>query len=305
MSWLPDADPRCDSSKGKTAPVETVITPNLRDLEGFSVRRVLPAPERRAVGPFVFFDHMGPTEFAAGQGLAVRPHPHIGLSTLTYLYQGHIVHRDSLGFKQLIRPGEINWMTAGRGIVHSERSPEDELARVSELMGLQVWVALPRESEEIAPAFTHYSVSSQPEVEASGVNIRVVAGEAFGLRARLKTLTPLFFVDIRLQPGATTGLEVEYTERAVYIVRGSAEVDGQVFTEGQMAVLRPECKISLTSAGGAWLVAVGGEPLDGPRHMWWNFVASDREAIERAKTNWQQGKFGHVPGDSEAIPLPD
>lgn len=304
MSWLPDMEPDCLKQQ-EQVPVETVIVPNLRDIGDFSVRRVLPAPERRSVGPFVFFDHMGPTEFKPGQGLEVRPHPHIGLSTLTYLYEGSIVHRDSLGFKQAIHPGAVNWMTAGRGIVHSERSPEATGSAPRRLMGLQVWVALPKEHEQRAPSFVHYSVSSLPEVEEAGASVRIIAGDCFGAHSRLETLSPLFYADVRLQPGSRIKIDAEYTERALYVVTGSIEVDGCVFSDGQMAVLRPGAEIVVYSERGAAFAAVGGEPMDGPRHLWWNFVASDKALIEKAKLDWKQGKFGHVPGDSEFIPLPD
>ncbi|UTF59195.1 pirin family protein [Gilvimarinus sp. DA14] len=303
MSWLPDSEPHCcPAQQGKKGSVDIVITPNTRDLEGFSVRRALPAVERRAVGPFVFFDHMGPAQLSAAGGLAVRPHPHIGLSTLTYLYEGEIVHRDSLGFKQLIRPGAVNWMTAGRGIVHSERSPES--AAEQRLMGLQVWAALPKEQEQCAPSFTHYSTSSVPEAEADGARIRVVAGECFGMCAKLQTSAPLFFVDVQLQAQSRLLLEAEYTERAFYVVSGDVAVGSERFSAGQMVVLKPDSEVILSSQEGASLAVIGGEPLDGPRHIWWNFVATERELIEQAKADWQAGRFGHVPGDSEFVPLP-
>lgn len=305
MSWLPDADPECQERSGKDVPVSLIITPNMRDIGDFSVRRVLPAPAQRAVGPFVFFDHMGPAEFGPGQALAVRPHPHIGLATLTYLYEGSIVHRDSLGFRQIITPGAVNWMTAGRGIVHSERSPEHLLADTHRLMGLQVWVALPKNHEQTAPAFVHYSVSSLPVVETPGVTVRVVAGECFGVRSRLETLSPLFYADIALAPGGRVKIEADYTERALYLVAGSVCVDGIEYGDKQMLVLKPDAEIVVSSDQGAELVAVGGEPLDGPRHLWWNFVASDKALIEQAKEEWRNGQFGQVPGDSEYIPLPE
>lgn len=305
MSWLPDSEPHCcPAQPSKKGAVDIVITPNSRDLEGFSVRRALPAIERRAVGPFVFFDHMGPSEFGSDDGLAVRPHPHIGLSTLTYLYEGAIVHRDSLGFKQLIRPGAVNWMTAGRGIVHSERSPDQSGSDPRKLMGLQVWAALPKEQEQCAASFTHYSSSSVPELEADGARVRVIAGECFGLHAKLTAPSPLFFIDVLLESNSQLLLEVDYTERAFYVVNGSVEVDAQCYQTGQMAVLKPGSEVVFNSKTGASLAVIGGEPLDGPRHMWWNFVASDRALIEQAKADWQAGRFGHVPGDSEFVPLP-
>jgi redox-sensitive bicupin YhaK (pirin superfamily) len=305
MSRLADADPECRQQRDTEVPVETVIIPNMRDIGDFSVRRVLPAPERRAVGPFVFFDHMGPTTFALGNGLDIRPHPHIGLSTLTYLYEGSILHRDSLGYKQQITPGAVNWMTAGRGIVHSERSGERVREQGQTLMGLQVWVALPKALEQCAAQFMHYSVSSLPELEADGARIRVVAGECFGVHARLETHSPLFYADISIAPGGRVKIAADYTERAIYLMAGTIEVDGATFTERRMVVLKPSAEIIVHSATGASFVVLGGEPLDGPRHLWWNFVASDRELIEQAKSDWRDGKFGHVPGDHDFIPLPE
>ncbi|WP_020208671.1 pirin family protein [Gilvimarinus chinensis] len=305
MSWLPDSEPHCRQKKSNTKEaVDVIITPNSRDLEGFSVRRALPSVECRAVGPFVFFDHMEANESSPEKGLAVKPHPHIGLSTLTYLYEGSIVHRDSLGFKQLIRPGAVNWMTAGRGIVHSERSPESSDLASQQLMGLQVWAALPKEMEQCAPSFTHYSTSSLPEFSASGAFVRVVAGDCFGLHAKLTTPSPLFFVDIQLEPNSCLQLDIEYTERAFYVVSGSVEVDSVLYSVGEMVVLKPDAEIMLKTQTGVSIVAIGGEPLDGPRHIWWNFVATDRQLIEQAKADWQAGRFGHVPGDSEFVPLP-
>jgi len=304
MSWLPDNDPQCLERNTPETAIDLVIAPNMRDIGDFSVRRVLPAPKQRAVGPFVFFDHMGPATFGPGQALAVPPHPHIGLATLTYLYEGSIVHRDSLGFRQLIAPGAVNWMSAGRGIVHSERSPEHLLEETHALAGLQVWVALPKQHEQTAPSFVHYSVSSLPVLEEQGVSVRVVAGECFGLRSRLDTLSPLFYADIALAPGGRIKIDADYVERALYLVSGSVMIDGEEYEDKQMLVLKPGAEIIVSSHYGADLVAVGGEPLDGPRHVWWNFVASDRDLIEQAKEDWRNGQFGQVPGDSEYIPLP-
>lgn len=295
-------------SDGQPAPQDAAIPATIdseqRDIDGLVVRRVLPAAERRAVGPFVFFDHMGPTTYEPGTGLVVRPHPHIGLATLTYLYEGVIRHRDSLGYRQDIKPGEVNWMTAGRGIVHSERSPEEEMDRERTLMGLQVWVALPKQDEQIAPGFTHLSASSLPEQRDQGVYIKVIAGTGFGLTSRLKTCSPLFFVDIRLSANMSLPLAIDYPERAIYVVQGELSLDGRIYREGQMVVLSPEAKVTVATRKGVMFVAVGGEALDGPRYLWWNFVASDPRLIEKAKQDWQAGQFGHVPGDQEFIPLP-
>ncbi|WP_049722904.1 pirin family protein [Gilvimarinus polysaccharolyticus] len=305
MSRLTDTDPDCRRLNEPEAPVETIIIPNMRDIGDFSVRRVLPAPARRAVGPFIFFDHMGPTTFAPGHGLDICPHPHIGLSTLTYLYEGSILHRDSLGFKQLITPGAINWMTAGRGIVHSERSSEQAREQGQTLMGLQMWVALPKALEQCAAQFQHYSVSSLPELAADGVKVRVVAGECFGVHARLETHSSLFYADITVEPGRYIKIDADYIERAIYLVQGVISVDDCTFGAGQMLVLKPGAEIIVHSSSGAAFAVIGGEPLDGPRHLWWNFVASDRELIEQAKADWRDGKFGRVPGDNELIPLPE
>lgn len=284
--------------------VTEVIHSKAKSLGQFDVRRLLPSAKARSVGPYVFFDHMGPAIFEPGQGIAVRPHPHIGLATLTYLYEGVIRHRDSLGYRQDIKPGAVNWMTAGRGIVHSERSPEETEDQQRRLMGLQVWVALPKSQEKAAPDFIHLSASSLPEIEYPGAIVRLVAGKAFGKVSKLTTHSPLFFVDMRLEPGAELPVDIDYPERALYVVQGSIQLAGQEYSEGEMLLLSPG-KLTLVSASGAIVAGVGGEPLDGPRHMWWNFVASDQASIEQAKRDWQEGAFGHVPGDSEYIPLPE
>ncbi|MDO3388097.1 pirin family protein [Gilvimarinus sp. SDUM040013] len=304
MSMQPCPAPECQKPSDNLDPVQAVIVSKQRDIGSLLIRRVLPSADVRSVGPFVFFDHMGPTLYEPGTGLTVRPHPHIGLATLTYLYDGVIRHRDSLGYRQDIKPGAVNWMTAGSGIVHSERSPEEDIDKPQPLMGLQVWVALPKAQEQVAPNFVHLSASSLPEREESGVYIKVIAGECFGMSSKLETVSPLFYVDIRLDAGSQVQIDIDYTERAVYVVKGVITLANKTYSEGQMLVLAPAVDVTVSSEKGAIIVAVGGEPMDGERHLWWNFVASDKALIEQAKQAWSAGKFGHVPGDAEHIPLP-
>src|SRR5262245_60390537 len=264
--------------------IQREILPRTRDLgDGFAVGRVLPAAERRMVGPFVFFDQFGPVEFAAGRGLDVRPHPHIGLATVTYLFEGGIVHRDSLGFVQPIAPGDVNWMTAGRGIVHSERTDAESRKRPQRLQGIQIWVALPQRHEETAPAFTHYPAATLPLIEGEGKSVRVVAGALFGQRSPVQTLSPLFYAAATLTPGATLALDTEHPERAVYVLDGAVEIDGRAFTPGRMLVFAPGHPLTIRATSASRLLLLGGEPLDGPRHIWWNFVSSRQERIEQAK----------------------
>lgn len=287
--------------------IETVVIPRTSDLgNGVHVRRALPSAQRRMVGPFVFLDEMGPVEFSPGEGMDVRPHPHIGLSTLTYLYEGAMMHRDSAGHVQEIRPGEINWMTAGRGIVHSERSPDMARRDGHRLSGLQMWVGLPSRHEETDPGFAHYGLDAQPIVEGEGLRAQVVAGSLFGQTASVQTLSPLFFGDLRMQTGATTELSAEYEERAAYLARGRVEVDGQVYAPGQLIVFAARKPVTLRAVDEARLAVLGGEPLDGPRFVWWNFVSSSKDRIEQAKADWARNRFEHiVPGDeTEYIPLP-
>lgn len=294
----------------ETGALQTVVVPRTRDLgDGFEVRRALPTVERRMVGPFVFLDQMGPARFAAGRGLDVRPHPHIGLSTLTYLYDGEILHRDSLGVVQPIRPGAVNWMTAGRGIVHSERTaPEVRAAGASTLEGLQLWVALPRRDEECEPSFVHHPADTLPEIDDDGVRARIVAGACFGRRSPVATRSPLFFADIALAPGARVELPALHAEQALYVVDGRLDLGADGIHEGgRLLVLKPGAPLTLRGAGPGTtrLVALGGEPMDGPRYLTWNFVASSAERIEQAKADWKAGRFAAVPGETEFIPLPD
>lgn len=286
--------------------VDLIITPRSRDLgEGFMVRRILPYAKRRHVGPFVFFDHMGPADFAPGHGLDVRPHPHIGLATVTYLFEGEIMHRDSLGVVQPIRPGDVNWMVAGRGIVHSERT-RDELRRSgSALHGIQSWLALPQSQEETAPDFRHHPAASLPEIELPGARMRLIAGKAFGAASPVQTFAPMFYLDAVLDDEAVLPLPEEYEERAVYVAIGMVVLDGERYEAGSMLVLKPGSRPRITAQGPARLMLLGGAPLDGERHLWWNFVSSSKERIERAKADWRAGRFAMVPGDPEFIPLPE
>ncbi len=284
---------------------ETVLVPRSRDLgDGFAVQRVLPSFARRMVGPFVFFDHFGPTILRAGTGLDVRPHPHIGLATVTYLFAGEILHRDSLGHAQPILPGDVNWMTAGRGIVHSERTPPALRAHDSPIFGIQSWVGLPQAYEETEPAFAHHGAASLPLLEGKGVSLRLIVGELYGARSPVETFSAMFYADVRLDAGATLELPASYEERAVYPVEGTIEAAGESFAAGRMLVFRKGDTVALRAATSARLLLLGGEPMDGPRHVWWNFVSSTRERIERAKEDWQSGRFAPVPGESDSIPLP-
>ena len=305
MSWNAAGDPRRDVDVSAAA-VEMVIEPRQRDVEGLPVRRILPVARKRAVGPFVFLDHMGPVEFAPGQGIDVRPHPHINLATVTYLFEGDIVHRDSLGSLQAIRPGEINWMNAGRGIAHSERTGPALRASGSRLHGIQIWVALPREHEESAPSFAHYSRDLLPFVDRGNARIRVLAGSAFGLHSPVRTFSDLFYVDAELEDGAVLEIPADREERAAYVLEGAVTSGDQRFEGPIMLVFRSGEDAWLQAAGNARVLLVGGAPLDGPRHIWWNFVSSSRERIEKAKRDWKEGRFARVTGDGdEFVPLPE
>ena len=303
MSWQPAPDPLCDKSAADL--IETVIVPRARDLGGFEVRRALPSARRQMVGPFIFFDQMGPAEFLLGEGIDVRPHPHIGLATVTYLFDGEILHRDSLGTLQPIRPGDVNWMTAGSGIAHSERSPQSERAQGGHLFGIQAWVALPATAEETAPDFAHHARDALPVVAGEGKEVRLITGSLYGERSPVPTFSEMFYADARLEAGARLPLPAEHEERAVYVVGGEVEVAGDRFAEGQLLVFRPGDAITLTASGPARLLLLGGEPMDGPRHIWWNFVSSRQDRIEQAKADWRAGRFAAVPGETEFIPLPE
>jgi hypothetical protein len=290
-------------------PIETVVVPRTSDLgDGFTVMRALPSAQRRMVGPFVFFDQMGPMVLAKGRGLDVRPHPHIGLATVTYLFAGEIMHRDSLGTAAPIRPGELNWMTAGRGIVHSERTPAELRAADKPLFGIQSWVALPLADEDAEPAFSHYDADALPGLDADGVSLRVIAGAAFGVRSPAEVRSPQFYVDAQLEAGARLDMPQDYDERAVYVLEGGVEVEQghSVHEAGRLVVLAANHAATLRAGPrGARVMLLGGAPLDGPRFVWWNFVASSRERIEDAKERWRAGQFDRVPGETEFIPLPE
>jgi redox-sensitive bicupin YhaK (pirin superfamily) len=284
--------------------VEQVIEGRTRDLGGFTVRRVLPLAEVRMVGPFIFFDHLGPLALAPGDGLDVRPHPHIALATVTYLFAGSIVHRDSLGSVQEIKPGDVNWMTAGRGIVHSERSPSHERERGVRAHGIQSWVALPDGHEEDAPDFQHHPAASLPRVSFEGVELRVIAGEAFGRRAPTRILCPTLYADLLLAQGAALEVGADYADQALYVVEGEIEVSGSCGTAGQLLILESGQAVTLHARRTARVILLGGERFTTPRFIWWNFVASSRERIEIAKRDWAAGRFAAVPGENEFIPLP-
>jgi len=304
MSWSPATDPIC-TEPGACDPVDLVISPIEHDIGGLSVRRVLPTKEAPAVGPFVFFDQMGPATLPAESPLSVRPHPHIGLSTLTWMIEGSIMHRDSLGYAQEIVPGAVNWMTAGAGVVHSERTPERLRGRETRLYGLQVWMALPSAHEETAPSFQHYPAGDIPIVEGEGWRASVVAGRAWGESSPVTVFSPTLYADVEAAAGAVLAVEAEHEERAVYVLEGAVEIGGKSFEAGRMLVLRPSAHVSLRARADARLVLIGGEPLDGRRHKFWNFVSSSRARIDAAKQAWREGRFPKVPGDEEEfIPLP-
>ena len=286
--------------------IDLVIDQRRRDLGGFEVGRVLPFARRRMVGPFIFFDHMGPKTFEPGFGreVDVRPHPHIGLSTLTYLFEGEITHRDSVGVTQPIHPGEVNWMTAGAGVTHSERF--ETLRRTGGRMnGIQAWIALPTEDEETAPSFDHYAPADLPTYEDGGLWARLIAGEAFGASAPVRTYSPLFYVHWRMKPGAQAELPAEYPERAAYVAQGIVEVDGRQYREGQMLVFLPGQAVRFTAVSDAVVMLLGGEPV-GPRFIEWNFVSSFKDRLEQAKADWRAGRM-KLPDadDQEFIPLPE
>lgn len=299
MSRMEATEPRCIPGEHDVA---MVIRPRSRDLGGFTVRRVLPSPKCRAVGPFVFFDEMGPAEFAPGQGIQVRPHPHIGLATLTFLFAGQILHRDSLGFVQAIEPGAVNLMTAGRGIVHSERTDPAILRAGQFLHGIQTWMALPEDRQEIDPAFVHYPTDRLPRHTRSGVTTTLIVGEAHGLRSPVAVHASTLYVEHRMEAGSHVSVPDPVAERAVYVVAGEVTLGAGAFSEGTMIVLRPGA-IDLHARTDSHVMVVGGESV-GARHIWWNFVHSSTSRIEQAKRDWSSGAFANVPGDDEFIPLP-
>lgn len=283
--------------------IELVLKPKVKDLGEFTVRRVLPALEKQMVGPFIFFDHMGPAEFPPGEGIAVRPHPHIGLATITYLFEGEIMHRDSLGYVQPIRCGAVNLMTAGSGIVHSERAGED-LGETSRLHGIQSWMALPEEKEELAPAFDHYPADTLPEFAEGDALMRLIMGEAFGHVSPVKCYSPTVYLECLLPAGGSVTVPNGFEELAAYVVTGTVRIDGKAYAEGTMAISRPGRDVGLTAEADSRIMFIGGLHL-GRRHIWWNYVSSSKARIEQAKLDWKNGAFAEVPGETEFIPLPE
>jgi redox-sensitive bicupin YhaK (pirin superfamily) len=321
MSWLPSDDPKPGDKLACDA-IEHVIVPRARDIGAFEVRRALPSAQKQMVGPFIFFDQMGPAEFLIGNGIDVRPHPHIGLATVTYLFDGEVWHRDSLGTSAAIRPGEVNLMSAGRGIVHSERETSEAnlvtggggLAHAADhnagaakhrLFGIQAWAALPKSHEEQAPAFAHHGTDELPRIMGEGKRVRLVMGSAYGATSPVDFPHATLFAEAVLAPGAVLPLDPDYDERAIYIASGEIDVAGDRFEAGRLIVFRPGDRISILATAQSRLMLLGGEPMDGPRHIWWNFVSSSKERIAQAKEDWRANRFALVPGDEkEFIPLP-
>jgi len=305
MSFFPAKDPAFGDARSSDA-IAQVVVPRSVDLGGFQVHRALPSARSRMVGPFIFFDHFGPAVFKAGDGMDVRPHPHIGLSTVTYLFDGEIVHRDSLGSAMPIRPGAVNLMTAGRGIVHSERTAADHRDGGEPLHGLQLWVALPAKNEEMAPAFAHTPSPDIPELRENGLTLRVIAGTMHGLRSPVATSWETVFAQAQLTAGTVLPLDAEHEERALYVISGEIEIAGERHGPERLLVLKPGDRIDVKAVSDAHVVVVGGDAMDGPRHIWWNFVSSRKDRIEAAKADWKAGRFDLVPGDTaEFIPLPE
>ena len=305
MSWMPSTDPVLGDKRSCDA-LDLVIVPRVRDLgDGFSVRRALPHGKRQMVGPFIFFDQMGPVQFIAGQGLDVRPHPHIGLATVTYLFDGRVMHRDSEGNALEITPGAMNLMTAGRGIAHSERSPLDARQGTEGMFGIQSWIALPQAHEETDPSFQHFDAASLPVIEDGGVRARVIAGSAFGMKSPVGLLSEWLYAEAVLAPGASVPLDPDHEERAIYVVEGEVDIAGELFEGPRLLVFRPGDRITVRAQRSARLMLLGGTALEGPRYIWWNFVSSRRERIEQAKDDWKMGRFTPVPGETEFIPLPE
>jgi redox-sensitive bicupin YhaK (pirin superfamily) len=304
MSWLPSDDPILGDKRSCDA-LELIIVPRARDLGGFEVRRALPHGKRQMVGPFIFFDQMGPVQFLAGQGIDVRPHPHIGLATVTYLFDGRVMHRDSEGNALEITPGEMNLMTAGRGIAHSERTPGGTRQSGGPLFGIQSWIALPEAHEEIDPTFQHFGAPGLPVIEDNGLWARVIAGSAFGKTSPVGMLSEWLYTEVVLQPGASAPLDPDQEERAIYIVEGEVEIAGDRFEAPRLLIFRPGDRITVNAIRLSRLMFLGGAAMEGPRYIWWNFVSSRLERIEEAKEEWRSGRFKAVPGETEFIPLPD
>lgn len=305
MSFFPGKDPEVGDAFASDQ-IELMVIPNAKDIGGFQVRRALPTAKRRLVGPFIFFDRMGPAILRAGQALDVRPHPHIGLSTVTYLFDGKIRHRDSLGTEMVIQPGDVNLMTAGRGIVHSERTPEELRGAPMSVSGLQTWLALPDGKEEVAPVFENTGAVLLPEIDAEGVSGRVVIGDFQGMRSPVRAHSDTLYADLRLAPGASVKIPADAEERAIYTLEGEVAISGDIFPAERLLVFRPGDEIVVSSQGGAHFMLFGGASLGSQRYIWWNFVSSSKERIEQAKQEWKTGRFDIVPGDEEEfIPLPE
>ena len=300
MSYQAAEEPRCTEAKGS---VELVIEPKEKDIGEFTVRRVLPAPEKRMVGSFIFFDHMGPAEFPPGQGIQVRAHPHIGIATVTYLFEGEIMHRDNLGFVQPIESGAVNLMTAGSGIVHSERAGDD-LNETSRLHGIQSWMALPENEQERDAAFQHYPAADLPDIDIDGVSVRIIIGEAYGHVSPVHAYSSTLYLECLMPKGSELALPDTYAEIGAYVVSGSVAIDDRSYGGGVMAVASADAVMTLVAEEESRIMVVGGEPL-GKRYIYWNFVSSSRERIEKAKSDWREGKCGKIPGEDEYIPLPD
>jgi redox-sensitive bicupin YhaK (pirin superfamily) len=303
MSWVPANDPVAGDAQSCDA-LELIIVPRVRDIGPFQVRRALPHGKRQMVGPFIFFDQMGPMQFIAGQGMDVKPHPHIGLATVTYLFDGSIFHRDSEGNRCEILPGAMNLMTAGRGIAHSERTPDVARRDGQTMMGIQSWIALPESKEEIDPSFQHYSADALPSVTDHGIRARVIAGELFGAKSPVTSLSDWFYAEVLLDPHSTVPLDPDYEERAIYVVDGMVEIAGDCFEGPKLLIFRPGDRITVKAVSRSRLLFLGGSALEGPRHIWWNFVSSRRERIEQAKEDWRMQRFPAIPDESEFIPLP-
>jgi redox-sensitive bicupin YhaK (pirin superfamily) len=305
MRRLPLPDPLLGDVAAADA-IDTIIIPRLRDIGAFKVHRALPARERQMVGPFIFLDQAGPGEVISSESFDVRPHPHIGLATVTYLLEGAIVHRDSVGSEQPIHPGDVNWMTAGSGIAHSERAPKETLGQLAKVHGFQTWVALPKPKEEAAPRFAHHGKAGLPVIAGDGATVRLAVGSLYGERAPVETFTEMFLADAILEAGAKLPLDTLHEERAAYLAEGTVEIGGQTFEPRRLIVFKPHAGLMITAKTPARLILLGGEPMDGPRHIWWNFVSSSKERIDQAKADWKAGRFSKVFGDEEDfIPLPE
>ncbi|GGF81133.1 hypothetical protein GCM10007301_46590 [Azorhizobium oxalatiphilum] len=305
MSWMPSSDPVLGDARSCDA-LDLVIVPRVRDLgDGFRVRRALPHGKRQMVGPFIFFDHMGPVQFLPGTGLDVRPHPHIGLATVTYLFDGRILHRDSEGNALEITPGAMNLMTAGRGITHSERSPVEARTGTQTMGGIQSWIALPRDKEEIDPSFQHFAAGDLPIIEDCGITTRLIAGSAYGARSPVSMTSDWLYAEVLLDAAAQIPFDADTEERAVYVADGQVEIAGETFEGPRLLIFRPGDRITIRALTYTRLMLLGGTALEGPRYIWWNFVSSRKERIEDAKQDWKTGRFGKVPDESEFIPLPE